>query len=146
MGEQHKSTEHCGLEGLAENCEFEVPLQWAAGVEKVNDAVQKVLDAVVAHEAGVCDVQEKNLELDKHLDDQHHAPLFVPMTEADDVAFTQSSAKDSDDVSDGPAIQSLDVSGLQTEDNLDELVSDKGFEMVIPGHYARSTRVQICMK
>ncbi|CAM6088831.1 unnamed protein product [Calypogeia fissa] len=61
MGEQHKSTEHCGLEGLAENCEFEVPLQWAAGVEKVNEAVQKVLDVVLAHEAGVCDVQEKNL-------------------------------------------------------------------------------------
>ncbi|CAM6088832.1 unnamed protein product [Calypogeia fissa] len=68
------------------------------------------------------------------------------MTETDDVAFRQSSAKDSDDVSDGPAIESLDVSGLQTEDQLDKLVSNEGFELVIPGHYASSTHVPVCMK
>ncbi|CAM6098799.1 unnamed protein product [Calypogeia fissa] len=116
-----------------------------SGRREVNEAVQKVLDAVLAHEAGVCDVQEQNLELDKHLDDQHHAPLFVPMTEADNVAFRQSFAKDSDDVFDGPAIESLDVSGLQIEDQLDKLVSDEGLELVIPDHYASSRHVPVCI-
>ncbi|CAM6106795.1 unnamed protein product [Calypogeia fissa] len=47
MGDQQKTREHDGFQGLAENCEFEVPRVWATAVEEVNDTVRKVLQSVV---------------------------------------------------------------------------------------------------